>query len=201
MSDTAIIVGKGGHAHVIASLIPHKRIRFMVPDDPSGDDILQSDFFAGPPPPDADYFIGIGDNEARRAYFARLKALGLAIANCIALTAWVARDARLGEGVFLGAGAVVGARARIGDNVIVNTLSSVDHDCEVGADTQLTPGVNLGGEVVVGRSCFIGMKSCLGPRLVLGDRVVVRAGAVVLHSAPDDALLSGVPARIVGDGL
>ena len=179
--------------------IPHKRIRFMVPRDPEDDDILQDDFLAGPPPSDADYFIGIGDNSARRAWFDRLKAVGLGVANCIAPTAWVARDACLGEGVFLGAGAAVCARARIGDNVIVNTLSSVDHDCEVGADTQLTPGVNLGGEVIVGRSCFIGMKSCLGPRLILGDRVVVRAGAVVLHSAPDDALLSGVPARIVAD--
>jgi sugar O-acyltransferase (sialic acid O-acetyltransferase NeuD family) len=195
----AIIVGKGGHAHVIASLLPHARIRFLVPQDPRGDDILQADFFAGPPLPDADYYIGIGDNAVRRSYFDRLKGLGLTIANCIAPTAWTADDASLGEGVFLGPGAVVGARARLGDNVIVNTLSSVDHDCAIGRDTQLCPGVTLGGRVTVGSACFIGMKSGLVPDLTLGDRVVVRAGALVIRSAPDGALLSGAPARIVRD--
>lgn len=197
MNGTAIIVGKGGHAHVVASLLPHPRIRFMVLEDPSGDDILQDDFFAGPPVSDADYYIGIGDNDARRSYADRLRERGIRLANCVAPTAWIAADARLGEGVFVGTGAVVGTRARIGDNVIVNTLSSVDHDCEIGADSQIGPGVTLGGRVMVGTGCFIGMKSCVVPGLTLGDRVFVRAGAVVVGPAPDGVKLSGAPARIV----
>jgi sugar O-acyltransferase (sialic acid O-acetyltransferase NeuD family) len=201
LSDrVAIVVGKGGHAHVIASLLPHARVRFLVPDDPGPDDLLQSDFFAGPALPDADYYIGIGDNAVRRSYFDRLKAVGLTISNCIAPTAWTSPDAQLGEGLFIGSGAVVCARTRIGDNVIVNTLSSVDHDCDIGADTQITPGVTFGSHLVVGRSCFFGMKSCLIPRLTLGDRVVVMAGSLVVRSAPDDVMLGGSPARIMRGG-
>ena len=193
----AIIVGNGGQAHVIASLLPHRRIRFLVEREPGPDDILQADYFAGSPDPDADHYIGIGDNDLRRACFDRLKSLGLTIASCIAPTAWCARDALLGEGVFLGAGAVVGARTRIGDNVIVNTLSSVDHDCDIGADTQLTPGVSLGSHLAIGHSCYFGMKSCLVPRLTLGDRVTVMAGSLVVRSAPDGVMLGGSPARIM----
>jgi sugar O-acyltransferase (sialic acid O-acetyltransferase NeuD family) len=196
----AIIVGKGGHAHVVASLLPHARIRFMVQDDPGPDDIAQADFFAGPPMADADYYIGIGDNDVRRSYFNRFKALGLAVANCIAPNAWIATNAALGEGLFLGPGAVVGARARIGDNVIVNTLSSVDHDCDIGDDTQITPGVSLGSFVVTGRSCYLGMKSCLIPRVTLGERVVVMAGSLVVRDAPDGVMLGGAPARIMRGG-
>ncbi|HEY5720738.1 MAG TPA: acetyltransferase [Allosphingosinicella sp.] len=198
MTDrTALIVGSGGHAHMLASLLPHRRIRFLTEGDPGPDDIAQSDYFAGSPDREADHFIGIGDNEIRRAWFDRLKALGLAVANCVAPTAWIAADAAVGEGLFLGPGAVVGARARIGDNVIVNTLSSVDHDCDIGPDTQITPGVSLGSHVVMGRSCYLGMKSCLIPRVRLGDRVVVMAGSLVVRDAPDGVMLGGSPARIM----
>lgn len=194
---TAYIFGKGGHAHVIRSLLPHPRIRFLVDTVPSGDDIAQDSFFAGAPDPGGDYYIGIGDNGARRIYFDRLKAMGVTAASCIAPTAWVAPDAAIGDGVFIGPGAVVGARSRVGDNVVVNTLSSVDHDCEVGEDTQLTPGVTLGSYLRIGRSCFFGMKCCVIPRLEIGDRTSVMAGALVVRSAPADVLLGGVPARVM----
>lgn len=198
MSDrTAYIFGKGGHAHVIRSLLPHPLIRFLVDRDPAGDDIPQSSFFAGDADPDGDYYIGIGDNAARRFYFDRLKAMGLTAATCIAPTAWVAPDAAVGDGAFIGPGAVVSARCRVGVNVIVNTLSSIDHDCEVGDDTQLTPGVTLGSYLRIGRGCFFGMKSCVIPRLEVGDRTTVMAGALVVRSAPADVLLGGVPARIM----
>ncbi|HEY0013300.1 MAG TPA: acetyltransferase [Allosphingosinicella sp.] len=198
MSDrTAYIVGKGGHAHVIRSLLPHRRIRFLVDSGPEGDDIAQDAFFAGQPDRDGDYYVGIGDNDARRLYFDRLKGMGLAPARCIAPTAFVAADAQLGDGVFLAPGAVVNSRSRIGDNVIVNTLSSVDHDCEIGADTQLTPGVTFGSHLRIGRGCFFGMKSCVIPRIEIGDGTTVMAGALVVRSAPAGVMLGGNPARIM----
>lgn len=192
----ALIVGKGGHAHVIRSLLGQAEVRFLVDRDPAPDDILQDDYFAAPDR-DADHYIGIGDNEARRLYFDRLRALGLRIASCIAPTAWAAPDASLGEGLFLGPGAVIGSRSRIGDNVIVNTLSSVDHDCIVGDDSQLTPGVSLGSHLRIGRGCFFGMKSAVIPRIEIGDGTIVMAGALVVRSAPARVMLGGSPARIM----
>ncbi|HEX8192588.1 MAG TPA: acetyltransferase [Allosphingosinicella sp.] len=193
----AYIVGKGGHAHVIRSLLPHARIRFLVDAAPVCDDIAQDAFFAGGADRSGDYYIGIGDNRARRSYFDRLKAMGLTLPRCVAPTAWVAADARLGDGVFLGPGAVVNAGSRIGDNVIVNTLASVDHDCDIGDDSQLTPGVTLGSHLRIGRGCFFGMKSCVLPRLEIGDGATVMAGALVVRSAPAGVMLGGAPARIM----
>ena len=194
---TAYIVGKGGHAHVIRSLLAHDRVRFLVDGERETDDIGQAEFFAGEPDRDGDYYVGIGDNQARRAYFDRLKRLGLRLPPCLAPTAFVARDATLGEGVFLAPGAVVNARSRIGDNVIVNTLASVDHDCEVGDDSQLAPGVTFGSHIRVGRGCFFGMRSCVIPRLDIGEGAIVMAGALVVRSAPAGVMLGGVPARIM----
>lgn len=197
----AYIFGKGGHAHVIRSLLPHARIRFLVDTGAAGDDIAQEAYFAGGIDRNGDHYLGIGDNDARRSYFDRLTALGIAPASCIAPTAWVAGDASIGTGVFLAPGAVVNSRSRVGDNVIVNTLSSVDHDCEIGADTQLTPGVTLGSHLKVGRGCFFGMKSCVIPRLEIGDGTSVMAGSLVVRSAEAGVLLGGSPARIMRGAL
>jgi UDP-N-acetylbacillosamine N-acetyltransferase len=193
---TAFIIGNGGHAHVIASLLPHDTIRFLVTESPSAGEALQDDVLASRPG-DADFFIGIGDDAVRRRYFDRLDALGAPMPPCVAQHAFVAGDARLGRGVFIGPGAVVASRAKLADNVIVNTLAAVDHDSDVGEDSQVTPGVSLGSRLTIGRRCYFGMKSCVLPRLSLGDRTIVMAGALVVRSSPGGVMLGGSPARVM----
>jgi UDP-perosamine 4-acetyltransferase len=200
MSDrAAYIIGSGGHAHVIRSFLPNRRICFLVDRDPGPEDMLQEEFFAAPPAPDSEHYIGIGDNDVRRAYFDRLSMAGLRISNCIAPTAWVASDSILGEGIFVGAGAVIGSRARLGDNVIVNTLASVDHDCSIGSDAQLGPGVILAGGVVVGRNAFLGLRSAVLPGVAIGDGAVVMAGALVTRNVAAGTRVGGLPARIMNE--
>jgi sugar O-acyltransferase (sialic acid O-acetyltransferase NeuD family) len=196
---TAYIIGSGGHAHVIRSLLPHSRVRFLVDRDPAPDDIFQEDFFADLPPGDADYFIGIGDNAARRRYFDRLKRAGLRVSSCIAPNAWIASDAAIGEGVFIGAGAMICSRSRLADNIIVNTLAAVDHDCTIGSDTQLAPGVILGGRIRIGRGAFLGLRCSVLPGLEIGDGAIIMAGALVTRNVAGGTRVGGLPARIVNE--
>jgi UDP-perosamine 4-acetyltransferase len=182
---------------VIASFLPHARIRHLVERDPGPDDLLQGDFFASDPDRDADYFIAIGDNRIRRSYFDRLTAIGITPASCIAPTAWIAATAILGKGIFVGAGAVVGAGARICDNAMLNNLSLLDHDSVLGEDSQVTVGVMVGAELRIGRGCFLGMKSCIVSRVNVGDEAFIMAGAIVVKPVPAGAKVGGVPARIM----
>lgn len=195
MTTTAYIVGKGGQARVIASLLPHRTIRFLVESDPQGDDLLQTDFFEAGGDPDGDYFLGIGDTGARRRWFDDLDARGLSLPPCIAPNAWVAGDAQVGRGTFVGPSAIVAAGARLQDNVILNTMSSVDHDALVGTDTQITPGVTIGSRLQIGARCYFGMKSCVLPGLTIGDDAVIMAGALVVRPVPSGVMVGGAPAR------
>ena len=189
------IHGAGGHAHVIASLLDGQPT-FVVPEPQGGDQMQDVEYFQRIEEfRDCDIYIGIGDGADRRRIFERHRKLGVRVATCVARSAFVARDAVLGEGVLVCPGSVVNSRAVLGDNSIVNTLSSVDHDCVLGSHSQMTAGVTFGGWVRVGENCFFGIKSAVVPRVVIGNDVVVMAGALVTQPLPDRVLAGGNPAR------
>lgn len=192
---TAIIFGGGQQARVIASLLPHTNIRLAVERDPVGDQLLQAEVLAAPCPPEVDCFIGIGNNLARRAVFNRLLDWGVTPSSCIASTAWIAPDARLGRGLFISPGSVIMTGAALADNVMINTCSSVDHDTVVGEDSQITLGVTIGASIAIGKGCYFGIKSAAVSGVRIDDQVMVMAGAVVSADIPSRTKVGGVPAK------
>ena len=51
----------------------------------------------------------------------------------------------------------------------------------------------------IGRDCFIGTGSSLLGDFVVGDGAVVGSGAVVTKDVPDDSMVVGIPAKVVGN--
>jgi serine O-acetyltransferase len=80
--------------------------------------------------------------------------------------------------------------------------------CRIGARAKVMQGATIGSdEVIVGRvgaaspaigdDAFIGPGAAIFGDVTLGDRVQVGANSVVTKSFPDDAVVAGVPARVV----
>ena len=75
--------------------------------------------------------------------------------------AFVAPDARLGQGVSIGAFAWIGSGVTIGDGTVI------------------FPNVTVGPDATIGRDCVIHSNAAVRERVVLGDRVVLQNGVVV----------------------
>jgi sugar O-acyltransferase (sialic acid O-acetyltransferase NeuD family) len=196
----AYIIGGGGHAHVVASLLAVRpeQLRYIVPNPTTANEISETAFFAQIDDyRAASVYMGIGNNAARKRAYDRLIAAGIRPAAAVAKHAFIAADVQIGAGAVLCPGVVVNAGARIGANTIINTLSGIDHDCVIGDHTQICPGVSLAGSVVVGSNCFFGVKSAVGPNVTIGCDVTVCAGSVVLKNVPDGVRVAGIPASIV----
>ena len=145
--------------------------------------------------------LAIGDNRARAALAARVRALGFTVLGLRHPTAVIEPGAKVAESAVLCARAFVGAEATIGDNVLVNSGASADHECVIGADSHLAPGSVLAGRVRVGRGAFIGAGAVVRELLRIGEGALVAAGAVVVADVPAGATVMGVPARLQAESL
>jgi acetyltransferase-like isoleucine patch superfamily enzyme len=137
--------------------------------------------------------LGLG-NGASLGPFARLEAKGGRID--------IGKDGFIGQGTIIVAcdEISIGAKALIAEYV---TVRDQDHEFENGrpaAESSLrTSPIHIGANV------WIGAKATITRGVFIGDNAVVGAGAVVTRDVPANAVVGGVPARVIrvhgADGL
>jgi len=107
-----------------------------------------------------------------------------------------------------------GNRVKFGKNVFINhsAILSSSGGIEFCDGVSVAPGFRVAtinhdfnerhtkytyGKVVVGKNAWIGMNVTICPGVTIGKNAVVAAGAVVTKSVPDNAVVGGVPAKII----
>ncbi len=89
-------------------------------------------------------------------------------------------------------------RVTIGRNCLIAPRVSIFTATHpIDAATRIS-GVEYGKPVTIGDNVWIGGHAVINPGVTLGDNVVVAAGAVVTKSFPDNVILGGVPAKMIG---
>lgn len=111
------------------------------------------------------------------------------------LSACVAFDATIEEGVFIGKNAVINANAHIGKMSIINTGAIVEHECVIGEYTHIAVGAVLGGGIIIGKETFIGANATVIQGVEIGNCAIVGAGSVVLKNVSDKETVIGNPAH------
>lgn len=107
------------------------------------------------------------------------------------------KNITVGKNVFINSGCcfqdqggiVVGDGTLIGQQVV---LATINHD--------LTPDKrrdNLLSPIVIGRNVWIGAHATVLAGVTVGDNAVIAAGAVVTKDVPKNAVVGGVPARLI----
>lgn len=145
------------------------------------------------------YLVAIGGSNslARQEMSQALKAAGLKPYTAIHPTAFVAKNALIGEAAQILAQSSICARVLLGDNCIVNTAASIDHECVIGNNVHIGPGARLAGSVLVSDNVFIGANATILPRIEVGKNVIIGAGAVVTQNVKENSVVVGNPARAI----
>jgi UDP-perosamine 4-acetyltransferase len=205
-------LGAGGHAKVVVEIL-HLREDYQLVGllDPreelwgtktgetvvlGGDDLLSELFAKGV----HHAFIGlgsVGNTSPRQILFDRACGQGFSIVSAIHPQAIIAPSALIGAGATLGAGSVLNTNAKLGDNVIINTGAIVEHDCFIGDHAHIATGARLAGEVYVGPGAHIGIGASIRNGIRIGREAIVGAGAAVVSDVPANAVVTGVPARVM----
>lgn len=120
-------------------------------------------------------------------------------------------------------GACIREQVQIGDHAIIMMGAIINIGAVIGEATMIDMGAVLGGRATVGKRCHIGAGAVLAgvveppsasPVIIeddvmiganavviegvhIGKGAVVAAGAIVIEDVPENAVVAGVPARIV----
>lgn len=83
----------------------------------------------------------------------------------------------------------------IGDDVTLsNKVQILAHD----DTTRVYTGYGRIGRVIIGDRVFVGANSTILMNTKIGNDVIIGAGSVVTKDIPDNSVVAGVPARIIG---
>lgn len=106
----------------------------------------------------------------------------------VVCAASISYSAEIGKGTIMPHG---GLGVVIHDDVVIGERCRIQAQVVVGGRNGLQGAPKIGNGVVIG----VGAK-VLGP-ITIGNNVVIGANAVVVKSVPDNAVVAGVPARIL----
>lgn len=203
-----IIIGGGGHAKVVASVLKNH------PDwNPIGyTDIIDKGQLLGLPYLGDDFAlkkiqkdkapqylaIGIGllgDFKKRREIISNLQSLGIQFPPIISKNAIVNECVENGQGTVVMDGVILQPGVSIGDFSIVNTGATIDHDCKLGDFVHIAPGANVSGDVNIGDNVLIGTGAAIIQGIQIVDNVLIGAGAAVVKNIIERGVYVGTPAR------
>lgn len=200
------VIGNGGHARSIFSIIREMGFgRVLIYDDNEDRRSGEGGFeLLGPissvhnhwHPGDL-MFLAIGDNALRDRLARGFISHGYQFTSLLHSFSFIAPGVIVGRGVVVMPGSVINSFSKIDDQCILNTSCSVDHDCLLGEAVHIAPGARIAGKVHIGARTCIGIGASVINNISIGVNVTIGAGCVVVRDVPDNAVVVGVPGKVI----
>ena len=205
------IIGGGGHAKVVASIIlklsEYEIIGYADTKDMGkllGFPYLGTDdsFISKYRNKIEFVALGVGQIETceiRKCIVKKYEDANFKFPSVVSPTAIINRNVKIGKGTVIMDGVVINVDTKIGEYSIVNTNSTIEHDCKIGDFVHIAPGVTMSGNVTIGNNCMIGVGSIIIQGIKIIANTFVGAGSVVTKNIEIIGKYVGIPSRRVKD--
>jgi len=209
--DKIIVIGGGGHAKVVVSLLKKinkyeitgytdikNRGEILGVKYLGDDSILEKLFIGGI----TNAVLGLGfikSNDKRKNILKKISNIKFCYPAIISNGAVINEEVEIGMGTVIMDGVVINSGTKIGNHCIINTNSSVDHDCIIKNHTHIAPGVTLSGGVEIGSNVLVGAGSTVIQYKKIVGNTVIGAGSTVIEDINRPGIYRGIPARSLNE--
>jgi len=102
-------------------------------------------------------------------------------------------------GAVINIGAVIGDRTMIDMNTVIGGRAMIGKDCHIGAGAVIAGVIEPPNAqpVIVGDNVVMGANAVVLEGVTIGSGAVIAAGSVVISDVPENAVIAGVPGRII----
>lgn len=191
-----IIIGAGGHSKQcieIAELMGYTDIKLF--DDIKEGFVLGYEIIKEIIDETGDFFIGIGDNGARKIIYERF--IDFNFINLIHPKANISKYSIIGKGNYIGCQTNILQSTTIGSFNILNDMSCIAHDCKIGDFNHTSMFSFMAGNSHIGDGNFVCGHAMLLPSKRMGNWNILGANSTLLKDCSDENLLVGLPAKII----
>lgn len=106
------------------------------------------------------------------------------------------------QNIFIGEGCVINPDVLLdgrGGKVVIGNYVDIAQETNIWTQSHETDNhQTIGADTVIGDFAWIGSRVTILPGVTIGDNAVCAAGAVVTKDVPSNAIVAGVPAKVIG---
>lgn len=84
---------------------------------------------------------------------------------------------------------------RVGTGSKIDNLCQIGHNCRIGAHSAFAGQIGMAGSTTIGDHVQVGGQAGFRGHITVGSRVKIAGGSQIWGDIPDDAFVSGAPAR------
>ena len=143
-------------------------------------------------------FCPIGNNVVRQKVLNYVSYLGYATPNFIHSSVVIHDTVKLGKGVYILPGSIVMPYTEIRDYSMISMGVNLAHHSILDKGCFLSTGVNFGASIYAKENAYVGIGATIMTGIkTLGKNCLVGAGSVVIKDVEDNAVVAGVPAKVI----
>lgn len=143
-------------------------------------------------------FAPIGNNMVRNKILIEFEKNGFEIPSFIHSETSIHPSVKIGKAVYILPSTNIMPLTVIGDYTMISMGVNIAHHNTINEGCFFSQGSNIGASIYIKEKAYIGINATLMTGVkTIGSNCLVGAGAVVIKDIPDNAIVAGVPAKIL----